>query len=63
MINCVKILTSHIEVDHIPDHENGTEDVAEKEQKNDCQKRVDMVLIRSFKAMHVAVVSVEIDRM
>ena len=24
---------------------------------------VDMVLIRSFKAMHVAVVSVEIDRM
>ena len=46
LINCVQILTSHIEVDHIPDHENGTEDVAEKEQKHDCQKRVDMVLIR-----------------
>ena len=46
LINCVQILTSHIEVDHIPDHENGAEDVAEKEQKHDCQKRVDMVLIR-----------------
>ena len=46
LISCVEILTSHIEVGHIPDHENGAEDVAENEQKNDSQKRVDVVLIR-----------------